>query len=86
MKTLMIIINWINAAVLAGTPLLLATNGEILTEKSGTSTSVSKDRCIWVPSRTCRRVAYGAMVRSRRHYSAHRGSRLCLPYGMYQRD
>ena len=35
MKTLMIIINWINAAVLAGTPLLLATNGEILTEKSG---------------------------------------------------
>jgi len=35
MKVLMIVINWINAAVLAGTPLLLATNGEILTEKSG---------------------------------------------------
>lgn len=35
MNVLTIIINWINAAILAGTPLLLATNGEILTEKSG---------------------------------------------------
>ncbi len=35
MKILNTIINLINAAVLAGTPLLLATTGEILTEKSG---------------------------------------------------
>ncbi|NLB28260.1 MAG: ABC transporter permease, partial [Clostridiaceae bacterium] len=32
---MMTLINLINAAVLAGTPLLLATCGEILTEKSG---------------------------------------------------
>ncbi len=35
MNILNVIINWMNAAVLAGTPLLLATSGEILTEKSG---------------------------------------------------
>ncbi len=35
MNVLNVIINWFNAAVSVGTPLLLATNGEILTEKSG---------------------------------------------------